>query len=651
MDYHGITLDPFQEEAIHAIEGGRSVLISAPTGAGKTLIAEFAIEKSLEEGKRLVYTAPIKALSSQKFRDFTARYGERIGIKTGDVTINPDAQIVLMTTEVFRNTIFDGSSKIDSVEYVVLDEIHFLDDPERGTVWEESIIFAPPSIRFICLSATIPNIHQLASWIKSVRGDNLTVITESRRPVPLAHTLFVPGMGAQDLAELRKREKRMDRYAPAGRRDGAWRRELVDELFDLKRLPAIYFAFNRRECEQCAASIHRSLLSEEERTKILDSYDSLCRMFSLDRDGVVATMRHVVSRGVAYHHAGLLPTLKEIVERLFTGGILKILFATETFALGVNMPARTVVFSSLSKFNGVEVAFLKSRDFQQMAGRAGRRGMDEVGYVYSVLDWPHTRALSAERVITGDPEPVCSQFNLSYSAILGLYGHLQEKIYGACEKSFSVFQGKRDALLKLQQMKKKIDLLKSFDYIRDGRLTERGIFASQIYGYEIPVAELLFRGILDGLSETDLAVVFCAIIFDGRKSVRHRKVRAKDFRRLTRSVDGALGGILRYEKFTRIAEPMKEADFRLAPAVIGWMRGETFDDLERHTEASAGDIVRTFRQTIQLVRQTASAVGPRSPLRPRLLALLRAMNRDEVDAERQLRLGIAEPVMEENPKP
>jgi superfamily II RNA helicase len=254
MRYKGVVLDPFQEEAVRAVDAEESVIVAAPTGAGKTLVAEYAIERCLASGARAIYTAPIKALSNQKFRDFSAQYGDRIGIKTGDVTLNPDAQIILMTTEIFRNTIFESPEAFHDVRYAVFDEIHYLDDIERGTVWEESIIFAPEHIRFVCLSATVPNLEPLAQWIRAIRPSvPLRVIIERNRPVPLDHALFVPGLGIKRLADLRKHElgdirgyfQRLDPDLNPNRA----RRALIDHLVEADRLPVLWFAFNRRECE------------------------------------------------------------------------------------------------------------------------------------------------------------------------------------------------------------------------------------------------------------------------------------------------------------------------------------------------------------------------------------------------------------------
>ncbi len=658
MEYKGVTLDPFQEQAIRVIDQEESLIVAAPTGAGKTLIAEYAIERCLGRGERALYTAPIKALSNQKFRDFTALYGDRIGIKTGDVTINPDAQVILMTTEIFRNTIFESPGAFADVRYVVFDEIHYLDDIERGTVWEESIIFAPEHIRMLCLSATVPNLDPLARWIRSIRGAvKLHVILEEKRPVPLRHQLFVPGLGLRGLEDLRRMEQE-DLRRHAARIDphlnpNRWRAGLIDHLAEAKHLPALWFAFNRRECEEFASLVHRPLLGAEERARVLGLYDGLLARFGLPPDATTEHLRRLLGKGVAYHHAGLLPTLKEVVERVFTTGLLKLLFATETFAVGVNMPARTVVFNSIHKYDGHRMGPIKSREHHQMSGRAGRRGIDEVGFVYSVVEWPHVRAAEVERVVHGAIEPHRSQFNLSYATLLTLWGHMGDRIYAAAEKSFSNFmapKGGRSAFRgKLEQMKKKFAVLRSLGYIRDGRLTPKGKFAGQIQGYELQVSEFLFRGVLKELSEEELCVLFHAIVYEAKKGDWARRHEHPRFKWLRRTAFPVADAILRAEDAAGVEDRAKALEFKLAGAVDAWARGCEWGDLEAHTGASDGDLVRFFRLALQLLRNTFHTLPREDPLRARLRGAAERLNRDVVDAERQLRLGTQGPAPEAPP--
>ena len=656
MHYRGIELDPFQAQAIEVVNRGASLLVAAPTGAGKTLIAEYAVEKCVAEGRRAIYTAPIKALSNQKFRDFTALYGDRVGIKTGDVTLNPDAQIILMTTEIFRNTIFESPESLKDVHYTVFDEIHYLDDIERGTVWEESIIFAPPHIRFLCLSATVPNVGNLASWIRLVRPETpLEVVLEPRRPVPLRHFLYIPGLGVRRLDQVEKMEDARDFATYFKRIDpelnpNAWRSRLVDHLSHEGRLPALWFAFNRRECEEFARLVRRPLLDDDGRREILARFDDLVARFAIPpEDPTCEGLRAMLGRGTAYHHAGLLPTLKEVVERIFTTGLLKLLFATETFAVGVNMPARTVVFNTLHKFDGVRVAYLRTREHHQMAGRAGRRGIDPEGFVYSVAEWPHMRAASIRRVLHGEIEPIRSQFNLSYATLLTLYERLGERVFAAAEKSFANYQEDGAAPTprtfehKRAQMKKKLQVLRSLGYLKEKALTARGRFARQIQGYELQVAELHFRGLLKELTATELAVLFCGITYESKKSDWHRKADSARLKWLRKAAYRAVDEIHRAEDAVDLEDRTKELDFRLMSAVAAWAEGCEWSELEAHTGASDGDLVRHFRLAIQLLRTTYHTLERDDPTRARLKSAVDRLNRDVVDAERQLRMGAVEP--------
>jgi superfamily II RNA helicase len=652
MDYKGVTLDPFQEEAVRVVEAGESLIVAAPTGAGKTLIAEYAIEKCLREGARVLYTAPIKALSNQKFRDFTLLYGERIGIKTGDVTIHPDAQVILMTTEIFRNTIFESPEAFHDVRYVVFDEIHYLDDIERGTVWEESIIFAPEHIRILALSATVPNLEPMAHWIRAIRPrPRLHVILEEKRPVPLRHQLFVPGLGLKSLADLRRHEQgdlrsffhRIDPDLNPNR----WRSGLIDHLAESDRLPVLWFAFNRRECEEFASLVHRPLLGPEEKRRVLGLYDELLSRFDVAPDATTDHLRRLLAHGTAYHHAGLLPTLKEVVERVFTTGLLKLLFATETFAVGVNMPARTVVFNSIFKYDGKRLGPIKTREHHQMSGRAGRRGIDETGWVYSVCEWPHTRAAEIERVIAGTIEPIRSQFNLSYATLLTLWERLGERIYTAAEKSFANYaqprRSERAVQNKIAQIRKKLAVLRAMGYLRDAKLTPKGQFARQIQGYELQVSELLFRGILKNLSEEELCVLFHATVYEAKKADWARRCDHGRFKWLRKSAYGVVDDILRAEDRVELEDRTKSLEFKLASAVFAWARGASWSELEAHTGASDGDLVRFFRLALQLLRNAMHSLPAGDPLREKLRGAVRRMDRDVVDAERQLRLGTQEP--------
>jgi superfamily II RNA helicase len=296
--------------------------------------------------------------------------------------MNPEAQLLIMTTEIFRNLILENSPRLENVYYVVFDEIHYLDDPERGTVWEESIILAPKHIRFMCLSATVPNIVELARWMENVRGSQIEIIEETHRPVPLKHFLYSPKFKVMDLKHVARLYCKNPQRRKAFARQKPSSRNIVHFVQDSGHVPIMYFCFNRNSCER-NAHIHAfdSMLSNSDIQRVKDMVDELVAQYHLASYDRLNPMRQLWESGVAYHHAGILPAAKEIVERLFSAGLIKLLFCTETFALGVNMPASTVIFDTLEKFDGVEFNYLMTRHYNQMAGRAGRRGMDEVGYV------------------------------------------------------------------------------------------------------------------------------------------------------------------------------------------------------------------------------------------------------------------------------
>ncbi|MBU1124434.1 MAG: DEAD/DEAH box helicase, partial [Candidatus Omnitrophica bacterium] len=396
--------DPFQQQSIDYINQGHSVIVSAPTGAGKTAIAEHVITTCLQNKVGVIYTAPIKALSNQKFRDFQGQFGDEVGILTGDVSINPAATVLIMTTEIFRNKLLDEVESLEKYSWIIFDEIHYLDNPERGTVWEESLIFLPGHMKLLGLSATIPNIKQFAGWIESIHKKPVETVIENKRPVPL-HFFF---QCHNEIVDKLTRLKRM-RYGKPNKLS-----LLVQYLRTQEALPAIYFVFGRRRAEDLAQELLCfNFLNAAEKKQITSLYDSLCERFGLQQEKSAQYLYPLIQRGIAYHHAGMLPTLKEAIERLFTSRLIKVIFTTETFALGINMPSRTVIFDELRKFYGRYVRNLKTRDFYQMAGRAGRRGIDTEGFVYCRVNPHRIQPEDIQKIIYGPPEQVRSQFNTS----------------------------------------------------------------------------------------------------------------------------------------------------------------------------------------------------------------------------------------------
>lgn len=642
--YRGLTLNAFQEEALHAIEAGKSVLLSAPTGAGKTLVAEYAIEETLKNGRRAIYTAPIKALSSQKYRDFKAQPSVDVGIMTGDVTINPTAPLLIMTTEIFRNTIFESPRDLTDVDYVVFDEIHYMDDLERGTVWEESIIFAPPHIRFICLSATVANLNQFGEWIEQTREQPVEIIRHTDRPVPLRHYFFFPGIGA-------RRAEEVSRFPQFSRRRGYGpKHDVLDMLQQRDSMPVLFFCFSRKECERRARmNATRDLLDPADQARITQLFDQICDLFQVQADAYLEELRALAARGVSYHHAGLLPLHKELVERLFTSGMLRLLFTTETFALGINMPARSVVFSSLRKFDGVGFDYIKAREYQQMAGRAGRQGIDDEGLVYSIIDDPRIGdPEDVKRVVFGQIEPIRSRFNLSYSTLINLHRVLGTKIFEAWESSFNNFQWhgmpkkkrERNQQKQVDAIQRRLAVLREFEYLRgDEEVTEKGAFAAVINGFELPVAELFFSGLLDWLDEIQTLVVIASLVYEERRGEHFSRAKKKVLAEHVDDIRRVVQRIIDSEVSHGIAQTVRPPDFRISGVIQAYAGGAEFHELGHLTNASLGDLVRMFRLTVQLLRQIKKAARGKKAIAEKMDRAIALVNRDVVDAKRQLELG------------
>ena len=645
-----IQLDPFQKESIDWIEKEHSVLVSAPTGAGKTLIAEFAIEKALMRGEAVVYTAPIKALSNQKYRDFRALYGERVGILTGDVSIHPQAPVLIMTTEIYRNSLFENLDRIKKVGWVIFDEIHYLDDPERGTVWEEALLFTPAEIRILALSATVPNVDELAEWIRSIHNRPIAVVKETHRPVPLQFLFQCQGRIFQDLHLLRREGyfNREDwRPSPKERRRGWGLMKvkpnrldtLLSHLLEKERLPSIYFAFGRRRTESLAwEAIHFNFLTEGERKEMVSLYESLLARYDLTHEKSAQDLRPLIEQGIAYHHAGMLPTLKEVVEQLFTSRLVKLIFTTETFALGINMPARSVIFDELEKFYGTGFRKLTTRDFYQMAGRAGRRGMDPQGFVYSRVN-PHDIPFAElQRILYGRTEPIESQFNAAYATLLNLYRELGRGLIKIYPQSFHYFQsskkGRREGF---ELIERKLTLLEELGHLTEKGLTAKGEFAASIFGYELLLSELHSGGVLEELDETGLSVLLAGLIFEPRKGDQPPKLN-RFHEKLLKATLHYSELIHRRESKLRIYPYTRPPHFHLAGVVEAWVRGENFDRLMRLTTADEGELVRYFRMVIQLLRELSSATHVSGRLQSVAERARTLMNRDIVDAERQLRV-------------
>lgn len=422
-------LDDFQKDACKYIDEGKSVVVCAPTGAGKTVIAQHAIHRALENGTRIFYTTPLKALSNQKYSDFSEKYGhEKVGLLTGDTSINREAQIVVMTTEVFRNMLYGTNfgavaDNMKDVRYVVLDEVHYMNDEQRGTVWEESIIYCPTNVQIIALSATVANADELTAWINTVHSKTELVNTDFR-PVPLKFFYFDSSQPDKLLplltpsGQLNKKIKPEKKFWGHNRKkQKSYVKDIVRNLQEQDMLPAIYFTFSRKKCdEQMEKCAGLDLVTKGERAQIRQIIDDY-----IAENPHLYNNKHIeyLLCGVASHHAGLLPAWKSLVEKLFQKGLIKVVFATETLAAGINMPARSTVISSTSKRTDSGHRMLTASEFLQMSGRAGRRGMDEVGYV-TVVGTQFQSPEEVAELVLSDANPLESRFSPSYSMVLNL---------------------------------------------------------------------------------------------------------------------------------------------------------------------------------------------------------------------------------------
>ncbi|MBD3164193.1 DEAD/DEAH box helicase [Candidatus Woesearchaeota archaeon] len=631
MQFKGLTLDDFQEKAIQHIEDNHSVVVSAPTGTGKTLIADYTIAKFLKGKRRVIYTAPIKALSNQKYKDFTDYFGrESVGIMTGDVVINPEAPLLVMTTEIYRNMLLSKDDILSHLSYVIFDEIHYISDRERGTVWEESIIFSPKSVRFLCLSATIPNASEFAEWISSIKGHDVKVVQHDKRAVPLNHFVYEKHLGITkigNIAEIRHiprvclRGKRQQKEKPA------YHLDLVKEIPD--KMPCIYFVFNRKKCEQYAVQLSKrkdytTASQKKQAISIISLYltDNVKQMVSYKK------LRQCLGKGIAYHHAGLLPNLKEIVEKLFEKGLISVLYATETFAVGVNMPAKTVCFDSLEKYDGYSYRYLNSKEYFQLAGRAGRRGIDKEGTVIALVDSVRTSIKKVKKLTGKDIEPIISQFKLSFNSVLNLVNnHDEEEIDTILRSNFDYFlrQKSEESIRIKASFNNKVRKLSQMGYIDEqGSLTKKGHFAAHIYFEELLISEIFFSKIYQQLSETEINCLIASIIYEERRMDRFRTKGNKAMYVHILKVIGRNSYVHRNINKKHLG--------RLAGMIRAWAEGSEFCELLDYCNLLEGDIIRLFRRMIDIEKQIMKATTDYG-LRDKISNCIKQVNRDIVKAE------------------
>ena len=792
-------LDPFQVEACEYLADGRSVLVAAPTGTGKTVVAELAIWLARRAGKRAIYTAPLKALSNQKFRDLRARYGEgQVGLLTGDIVEHPRAPIVVMTTEIYRNMLLEGlragatlspadeaeqflapvvrraalhsraarasqesgdaapaddvaalarsaalDEELSTVTCVIFDELHYLSEPQRGPVWEEAIIHSPPHVQLVGLSATVSNAGELRRWIEAVHGPTELVFTTARA-VPLEHYFFVdgalhlvqnaagrrvahfPGIGGE--AKLARRQARWRRYvsededeqasyrplrdllarrqgggddgphapgseasqaappqrgqggddsagvtgaAPSGGRSltapgaqpagmqegeaaGPLRRqapepgEVLTALRQAELLPCLYFFPGRRAVETAAEGAKGHLLvSPEDRARLAAEVKEWVDALPADDRKLdqVQRLAALLPRGLAFHHAGLLPGLKVMVETLFQRGELKAVFATDTLALGINMPARSVALGSLSKFDGVQMRLLTPNEYQQLTGRAGRRGIDVRGA--AVIPYsPWESFEEAFALLTAPLLPVTSAFTVRYNSVLNLWTpHHPERLRLAVAASFREFQRRaarhvehgvsrsgqrgvgasggrphaeveapagryRLSRAAAAELEGTIYVLRHLGYIgRDDELTVKGRLLRAIFHPAgMVLTELMVNGTFEDLNAAEVAEVISWFTFDDDRPLRNYDQLSQRLLQARREVYNALRDVLGVES---------EESLQLSPGIVesfhgvalSWHRGYSLGGLLRRVDLAEGDLLVTLNQTIDLLQQVQGAIG------------------------------------------
>uniref|UniRef100_A0A0E0FBA6 Helicase ATP-binding domain-containing protein n=1 Tax=Oryza meridionalis TaxID=40149 RepID=A0A0E0FBA6_9ORYZ len=477
-------LDPFQAEAIRCLDNGESVMVSAHTSAGKTVVALYAIAMSLRNQQRVIYTSPIKALSNQKYREFKEEFSD-VGLMTGDVTIEPNASCLVMTTEIWRSMQYKGSEVMREVAWIIFDEVHYMRDRERGVVWEESIVMAPKNSRFVFLSATVPNAKEFADWVAKVHKQPCHIVYTDYRPTPLQHYVFPSGGDGLYLVVDEKSKFREDSFQKAlnalvpvsendkKRENGKWQKGLLtgkpsedSDIFKMVKMiiqrqydPVILFSFSKRECEFLAMQMAKmDLNDDDEKANIETIFWSAMDLLSDDDKKLpqVSNMLPLLKRGIGVHHSGLLPILKEVIEILFQEGLIKCLFATETFSIGLNMPAKTVVFTNVRKFDGDRFRWLSSGEYIQMSGRAGRRGIDQRGVCILMVD-EKMEPSTAKMMLKGSADSLNSAFHLSYNMLLNQIRCEDGDPEKLLRHSFYQFQADR-ALPDLEKQVKELEL-------------------------------------------------------------------------------------------------------------------------------------------------------------------------------------------------
>lgn len=704
-DGFDFALDAFQIEAAETLLNGRSVLVTAPTGSGKTIVAEFAIFDALDRNLQVIYTTPLKALSNQKYRDLLEQYPpERVGLVTGDQSINPQADVVVMTTEILRNILYQNPRRMDSVLYVVIDECHYMNDMDRGTVWEEIIIHAPSHLCLVALSATIANADELCNWISSIHNE-MKIIEHLERPVPLRHFYFggeklypvfnKKGRLDARLEKLADKQKALKKQLHQDRRSGKKTRKpdlipegrVIEALEKKQMLPAIYFIFSRKNCDDALSNCLDSgmdLTSKDEKklieatiAQLLDENPSL-----KETGPSTESLLLGLPKGLAAHHAGLVPLLRHLVESLFQRNLVKVVFATETLAAGINMPARTTVISSLSKRTDVGHRVLTVNEFTQMTGRAGRRGMDTEGYCV-IIGSLYQSPYQAVELIQGDYDPIASHFTLSYNMVLNLLRNGERKeVREVLQRSFGQYLSNKEMIninllmeqkrLALEQIKSSPEsksyirhlrsqlrgfgkqikrqqeiYLKEFDALTrvlqyfgrikpDGkhwRLTPLGEMTAHIRAQNDLLISLVMESLdYNSFTPVEMAAIFSTLVFEPRRYMEH------DLSQCSKKVRDFFKDILHIADDLRYVQEEENihlpltVEFDFAPLVVLWGNGARWSTLFKFTNMTDGDVVRAMRQLIDLLRQLETMPAAPEEFRKKIREAIPLLDRDLIQS-------------------
>jgi superfamily II RNA helicase len=659
----GFGLDRFQLDAIEAVDKRVNVLVSAPTGAGKTLVANYAIGRELEREQRTFYTTPLKALSNQKYHELCELYGtERVGLLTGDTSINRTAPVVVMTTEVLRNMLLTESDQLVSLGLVVLDEVHYLQDPFRGGVWEEVLILTPAPVRFVALSATIGNADFLGAWLSEVRGPT-TVVIERTRPIVLHNHLAVmkrgqPTAEIHDLLDgqrLSNEARRIDnlmkssrKFRPGPKWQGAKstappppfraprRSELMQALEREDLLPVIVFIFSRAACDDAVHQLRRDGLlftKPEERREIESIAEARLTEFSAEDLQALeyADFVDALRRGIAMHHAGMVPAFREIVETCFERNLLAVVFATETLALGVNMPARSVALERFTKYSDNGRQFLTSAEFAQMTGRAGRRGLDDEGH--AIVCFASDLALhDVGRVALAPPADLHSSFRPTYNFTANLINHFDyDTALDVVQRSFAQFENDRRPAGRKRpltdQMIARHHVLEELGYAKGWTLSADGQLLRSIYHEcDLLIAESISAGVFEDLEPAELAGLLSCFVYESKRSTRAVNAAKHVSTKKKRVHHDRLGQVRRVSISERLSEistiavtvreveerykvpHFKEPDGHFSTIIAAWARGVTLGTVLDLADAeigqtSPGDFVRNAKQVADLCEQ------------------------------------------------